>query len=214
VDRVSCDRHRVDLGVYVLGALDGPERAELEAHLASCPECRDELASLAPLPGLMTRVDPDSLVTPAPAPPGLADRILGEIRRRRRQRRRWSVAAAGALAAAGVGLVIALGVGGSPQLPDLTRTVANSREHAWGRLALTARPWGTSVQVALWGVRPGTRCEILVADRTGGWEVAGSWRVDYEGDASVAGATAVPLADVGDVVVRTMAGKPILRFQA
>ena len=34
------------LGAYALDAVDGVERAELEAHLASCPRCRAELDEL------------------------------------------------------------------------------------------------------------------------------------------------------------------------
>ncbi|GAA1531079.1 hypothetical protein GCM10009678_11460 [Actinomadura kijaniata] len=35
--------YRLDLGVYALGALPGPEAAVLRAHLAGCPDCRAEL---------------------------------------------------------------------------------------------------------------------------------------------------------------------------
>src|SRR5579862_4262886 len=35
-----------DLALYALGALLGEERATLEAHLKSCPECRAELERL------------------------------------------------------------------------------------------------------------------------------------------------------------------------
>ncbi len=35
-----------DLALYALGALQGEERATLEAHLKSCPECRAELERL------------------------------------------------------------------------------------------------------------------------------------------------------------------------
>ncbi|MCD0483014.1 zf-HC2 domain-containing protein [Streptacidiphilus sp. ASG 303] len=45
----------VSLGAYMLGALDGRERAALERHLDGCPRCRDELVQLAPLPGLLRR---------------------------------------------------------------------------------------------------------------------------------------------------------------
>jgi|SRR5579875_1590168 len=40
------DYYRAMLGAYVLDALDSDERRELEAHLATCVECRAELASL------------------------------------------------------------------------------------------------------------------------------------------------------------------------
>jgi anti-sigma factor RsiW len=50
---VTCPR-AICLGAYVLGALDRKERAELGAHLESCPTCRAELDHLAPLPELLS----------------------------------------------------------------------------------------------------------------------------------------------------------------
>jgi len=43
----GCRRWRESLGVHALGALEGPERAALEAHLEGCPGCSEEVASLA-----------------------------------------------------------------------------------------------------------------------------------------------------------------------
>jgi hypothetical protein len=45
----------VQLGAYLLGALDPEERAALEAHIAGCADCRAELIAMAPLPGLLRR---------------------------------------------------------------------------------------------------------------------------------------------------------------
>src|SRR5947209_5490211 len=56
---LDCTDATVSLGAYVIGALDHTERAELEAHLARCPMCRDDLAELAPLPGLLSRLTLD-----------------------------------------------------------------------------------------------------------------------------------------------------------
>lgn len=51
-----CSEIRFNLGIYVLGAIDPAERSKMEAHLGSCPACRDELAALAGLPALLSRV--------------------------------------------------------------------------------------------------------------------------------------------------------------
>ena len=48
----ECRDIRHALGVYVLGAIDPAERSMVDAHLSTCPECREELAGLAGLPGL------------------------------------------------------------------------------------------------------------------------------------------------------------------
>lgn len=53
---MECAEARLALGVYVLGAIDTVERTQVDAHLASCHDCRDELAGLAGLPALLSRV--------------------------------------------------------------------------------------------------------------------------------------------------------------
>ena len=46
----GCREIKQALGVYVLGAIDPAERAQVDEHLASCADCREELASLAGSP--------------------------------------------------------------------------------------------------------------------------------------------------------------------
>lgn len=59
---------RRSLGSYLVGALDPVERAEVEAHLSACGSCREELASYAGLPGLMSRVTREEVVSEALLP--------------------------------------------------------------------------------------------------------------------------------------------------
>jgi hypothetical protein len=61
------DEHRLSLGAYVLGALDTTERADLEAHLTSCPSCQEELVRLAGLPGLLRQLSLDEALSAAPS---------------------------------------------------------------------------------------------------------------------------------------------------
>jgi anti-sigma factor RsiW len=46
-----------EIGVYVLGALAPAERDAFERHLGECASCREEVAELAVLPGLLGRLD-------------------------------------------------------------------------------------------------------------------------------------------------------------
>jgi anti-sigma factor RsiW len=39
---VSCDDVRIDLGAYVLGALEPDERRRVDEHLRDCPACAAE----------------------------------------------------------------------------------------------------------------------------------------------------------------------------
>jgi len=60
----DCAEARPSLGVYVLGAIDPVERGLVDAHVATCRDCRDELAGLAGLPALLARVNPDEISRP------------------------------------------------------------------------------------------------------------------------------------------------------
>lgn len=65
---MECPEARVSLGVYVLGAIDPGERALVDSHLATCRECRDELAGLAGLPALLSRVSAEEAAALAVGP--------------------------------------------------------------------------------------------------------------------------------------------------
>jgi hypothetical protein len=99
----------VESGVYVLGALPPGQRLDYERHLATCAECRAEVGDLAVLPGLLGRLDADSVAAldvAEPAPPTVLPIALGRVRKQRRMRR--FTAGAAALAAAAVTAVVAL----------------------------------------------------------------------------------------------------------
>jgi predicted anti-sigma-YlaC factor YlaD len=130
---VRCE-YAHDDGAYVLGALSPAERSAYERHLGTCPACREAVAEIAVLPGLLARLDPATALTlladdgPAETPgrvrrPQRAvsrdyddDRVTSMLaaaarkRTRDRRARRLRYASA-ALAAACVALVAAFGIG-------------------------------------------------------------------------------------------------------
>jgi hypothetical protein len=206
----ACDSvERLSLGAYVLGALDPVERAHVEAHLAACPACRDELAELAGLPGLLSRIDPDDVAGRAPAAarapaPGLADRLVERLRAARRaRRRRVGAFAAGALAVALVGIAIALATTDDSTAPAGRPAVTAATGPGGVRATMALQPaaWGTAVRVSLRGVPAGTRCRLVAVSRGGRREVAGTWRADYEGHADVTTATAIQQSDLASLDV-------------
>lgn len=52
----GCPQWRYEAAVYVLGASNTADRRRFESHLGSCPDCRNEVAALAGLPGLLRRL--------------------------------------------------------------------------------------------------------------------------------------------------------------
>lgn len=133
---MECPEARISLGVYVLGAIDPAERAQVDAHLATCQECRDELAGLAGLPALLGRIskeeaialaDPEGEAFPlaevaAPEPPRELLATVLDLTAARRRRRRWRDAGIGVAAAAIVaaGVFGGLRLGSSPAQPAAT----------------------------------------------------------------------------------------------
>lgn len=112
-------------GAYAVDALDDLERARFEQHLAVCPECRAEVASLRESAAVLGEL------TETPPPAALRDRVLAEIRTvrplppethgtaaeeqpedaspsRRRSRLRLLGAAAAVLAVLGAGTITAV----------------------------------------------------------------------------------------------------------
>ena len=64
------------LGAYALDALDADERQEVEAHLATCPRCRAEIAAHREVTALLGNSVGDG---PAVAPDDLWDRISASL---------------------------------------------------------------------------------------------------------------------------------------
>ncbi|MBX6750252.1 MAG: zf-HC2 domain-containing protein [Micromonosporaceae bacterium] len=104
--------YELDDGAYILGALSPAERAEYERHLATCPPCRDAIAQLAVLPGLLGRLDPQTAQRSVTAPPTLLPRVLAAVRAQRAaaRRRRLLTTVAGVVAAVALALVVGIGV--------------------------------------------------------------------------------------------------------
>src|SRR5262249_7670900 len=74
VSAMTCDETRGLLSALLDEALATGERAEVEAHLAGCPDCRRELHGLRATTGLLARVER------ARAPVGFVDRVMTQVR--------------------------------------------------------------------------------------------------------------------------------------
>ena len=208
---LNCAEAVVALGAYVVGALDPRERADVEAHLAICPACRDELAALAPLPGLMSRLTLDEAVSgPPPVDDAMLERLLAAAARDRRHasRRRW-------LAAAAAVVVLAGGTTAGITVWDSMHTTN------WQHLSASQGPvsmvvdmhqasTGTVLQLSLRGVQSGERCRLIAIADDGTQDVAGSWEATYSGTASIRGTTSIERAHLKRLSIVTYNGQTLV----
>jgi hypothetical protein len=220
----ECSRLRISLGVYVLGAIEPTERSELEAHLATCGRCRDELASLAGLPALLSRVTEEQLAQLGPPQEELFESVLGQANRETRGRRRRNVVL---LAAAAIALVVATGLGvgavtherpappvasGTPQ-PGPTLIRSDRATGVRAQVSMQAKQWGTAFDVVISGAPPGAECQLIAVDRNGRSDVAGAWEVPYatrKESAEYFGSSMITRDELASIEVRTLEGKRLI----
>jgi len=188
----SCAETRISLGVYVLGAIDPAERALVDAHLATCRDCRDELAGLASLPALLARVSPEELSRIEAEAGASADEqppaeLIGTVldlaaARRRRTGWRYAAAAAAVVALAG-GVFGGLAASGSnPAMPFTPGAGAwhqdqgaDSVTGASAYVDFASERWGTVLAAEVQGIPLGTTCHLWVRYNDGTTVDAASW---------------------------------------
>jgi hypothetical protein len=198
----ECTDARPSLGVYVLGAIDPAERSLVDAHLATCRDCRDELAGLAGLPALLSRVDPDEIsricaddtvqtpVADSGAEDGPPAELMGtvlDLAQARRRRNRWrGVAAAAAVVAIAGGLFGGLSVAGSGNKTVAvplavggakweTVQATSSTTGATASISYSRELWGDSFQVLVDHIPAGTTCELWVVHPDGSRTQVAAW---------------------------------------
>jgi anti-sigma-K factor RskA len=220
----ECRNVRQLLGVYVVGAIDPAERATVDDHLAGCQACRDELASLAGLPALLSRVPhedveriimaPDELPAPAEPSPELLSALLGRTSTRRRNRM-WravaAVAAAAVIAVGGTAAVMQL----TGQHPATEVAQGSSPNHAISVVVdYSATSWGgTAMRVRVSGIPPGTTCKFWVTG-SGQPKAAGTWTVEGYGahPAWYSASAQVPVGSVRSFdITSAQTGKMLVR---
>ena len=202
----DCRDIRHALGVYVLGAIDPAERSKVDAHLSTCPECREELAGLAGLPALLRRIpvgeaqqladdDPDGLLGDGLAGPEvpsaeMLDSLLGRTTQARQARRWRGLAAAAALVlVAGAGGAAAWGAAhhaadnDADSVASASFTSVSATDpvtHVAATVRYAAMSWGTVLDTQVNDVPAGDRCQLLVTDSSGHTTVVGSWTTTYD----------------------------------
>ncbi|HVX43363.1 MAG TPA: zf-HC2 domain-containing protein [Mycobacteriales bacterium] len=204
---------------YVLGALTPQERADFERHLATCPQCREAVQSLAGMPGLLASTSAPP--PPSEPPPTILPKLLTEVRRRRRRTRTAFTATALAAAAAVVAvLVLAVGAVGTnssdqPATQAMEQTVPSPLN---ADAALVSAPWGTKIDVKCKYRKIGEAYtprlyRLQVNDTSGRREEVATWDAIPGETMKIEGVTRLSRADISSIEISTDSGKPILRLR-
>jgi anti-sigma factor RsiW len=149
---VTCNPEQVT--GYVDGALDEAARAAVEAHLADCAACREQVA--------FERALRHRLRALAPAEP--RPTLASDVRRRLRPR---TVKASRILLATAAGLAV-LFLWGRGAAPFVALELAMDHEHCFSKRVLPAQVWSDDPdQVAAWFARQGTQLPAVPAAAAG-----------------------------------------------
>jgi hypothetical protein len=219
---VNCDDVRESAAVALLTRT--PLEVAVTEHLDACPECRDELAGLAPLPGLLSMIDASDLQAAEigePARPALLERLLAAAARERRQRRVRVLAIAASLVLV---FAVPLGIWGALQSrdnppttvgsgvvsPQIVWTAKNPVTGVAGRAQVWKAAWGSDLNVSVSGVPWGTRCTVVVVTEDGQTETAATWQASYSGTAQVRGTVAAPIGTIKRIDIVDDAGRVLL----
>ncbi len=228
----DCHDVRLSLGVYVLGAIDPAERALVDAHLATCRDCRDELAGLAGLPALLARVNPDEVsricaddavrTVADERPPGELLGTVLDLAEARRRRSRWRFVAAAAVVVAIAGGVF----GGLSSATSTTHTVYAIQfpggSGPWETVQTTSKItgatatidysqelWGNTFEVMVDNIPLGTTCQLWVVHPDGSRTQVAAWTTAHdEGRVWYAGSMPVSSQPIGSFQIT--AGNKVL----
>ena len=198
----GCADVRTGLGAYVLGALEPADRAVLEGHLAECVPCREALASLAPLPGLLGRVSLAEVDAPAEPGPRLLTRLLtaAAAERRRSRRIRLAVGSVAAALIVAAGVVSGVAITSSNHSPaGTTFTATNPTSRITASVVEWPKAWGSALEVRVSGTASNPyldKCQLVAVAADGRTEVAASWSAPSSGSVVAQGATGFAASDI------------------
>lgn len=174
------------LGALVLGHLSAAEETAVRAHLDGCPDCRLDLAEIAPLAHELAAVDVDR-VSMAPTPsPDLGHRIQVAVAQERRRsdqvtRRRHVLLAAAAVLAVllvgGLGLKIGQEVSEAPiaTVPIEPVEVTSRVDAVQASAGVVDHTWGVEIKLEATGLRSGSPYAVVVMTRDGRARSAGAF---------------------------------------
>jgi len=226
------EHDRSQLGAYALGALEPDEVQEVDEHLATCAECRTELAELEEMKEFLGEVPPEAFLEgPPEGGELLLQRTLREVRETAvepapaeaaptKRSRPWLLVAAAVVLVAGAlagGVAIGRQTASEPEdVPVAGSKQVTASDVATGTtMATTVEPragWSW-VQVQITGLKAGAECQMVVTDKAGKTWIAGSWVVSEKAahdGSKFGGGVLVPLNQVRSVEIKTLQGEHVV----
>lgn len=221
---MNCSDATTSLGSYIIGSLDFADRAAVEAHLKTCPACRDMMADLAALPGLLGKLSLDDVLPDADPviverhepPPDLYDRLVARVEatvptaatarpRRSASTRLVAVAAAVVVVLTGVGL--GAGVWRSTHPRSTFSALSNGVRMS---VSLNPQSTGTGLRVTVSGLPEDEHCRLIAVNRDGTRQLAGSWDATYSGVAQETATTTIARSDLRRLVLLGTGSHPLV----
>jgi hypothetical protein len=238
----SCAEWRGDIGAYIIGALNGRERARVGRHLAVCAACRADYDELVPVRAWLGQLalagrrpepgraeqpgwPPHASLPVSPLPQARSDDA--RVPRSHLDTGSGSPAQpAGRLRAirlrtrprplaAGAALIAAaafLAVLVISGPPARSFRALDSTTGVSGRAQLQGTPTGTEINLTANGLPAGQRC-ILVAVARNNADIAGTWDATYDGSARIAGTSAFPVSQLTALRIESDTGLLLLSIR-
>ncbi len=196
----------IELGAYVLHALEQDEADAVQQHVNDCGTCRDELTSLAATASWLALLTPSDFEQ-LEAPPESDERT------HRRRRGVLLTVVAGVLTAfVVVGAVRAAEDHPSPPTPAVVRAVDPASD-VEAVVSMSEQDSGTRLRLELTGAYPGGWCSLVARSEDGRTETAATWVADADGTAVVAGTTAIATDQLSELDVVTDTGRLLVRVR-
>lgn len=161
----SHDELREALGAYVLGQLDDEMAIELKTHLATCDDCRSELADLSPVAHALREMSAHRSGSAGGTPAPLDQRINHMLSVDERRPRRWPPAAVGALVGVAATIAVATVIPGDPAPPGPVIVAVPGVTSTAGVVAsagLVDHTWGVEIKLTVDGLPAGRHYDMRI----------------------------------------------------
>lgn len=193
---------------YVLGSLSPGERSEFEAHMATCPSCKEQVDELSGIPAILATLPQDHAVQLLDPPRDTMPALIGAAVRARRWERLRVAAAVVVAAAVGAVLVYVLGrdepVRAGGVTTQLTQTVPSP---VTASVTLVEQPWGTRIDVKCDYAGDPAKGKTLpytlyISDESGTLTRVGSWSAGPGTSMTPTATTDVPRGRITRIEIR------------